>query len=323
MSTHKRTAPGRSGTARSSKAGQPSAFFGGKGLMGRKEKQILSMIATQAFDLQQSLGNLEDNETRDAFRHRIVRETTGKSGLRECVHDDFRPLLSQFQLLAGQDEKALATALRSGRITSKGDPNDTREAREKIAHEITTRLAAHIELHDLEWAQLLEIWSNRSRNEWDLSNSPLQAPGSTPLPWPGLDPKWVNKAMNRKIALADNGGPIRPGYLVTIARHKTRRPDLDLGKDLRAGLAERCTVKQLEELLATLVNRINAKEGIEPRRRADLTDDIARNAGQRSRSAKERRSKKTLAPDPAPAAGTTAADQRAADLFGFLQKPRT
>lgn len=313
MSTHKRAATDRRNSRNPRKGGQSAAFFGGKGTMGKREKAILSIIAGQAFDLQRSLGNLDDTETRDSFRRAQVLDVTGKPGLRECVHDDFRPLLSRFQLLAGQDEKALATAMRTGRITTKGAPGDTREAREKIVHEIRQRLDAHIELADHEWAQLLEIWSNRGKAAW----AQIYAVDGKVIPnidpWPGLDPKWVNKAMNRKIALADNGGPVRHGYIVTLARHKTRRPDLTLGPDLWAGLAERCNIKQLADLLATLVNRINAKEGIE---------DRGRNASQKSTAAKQRRSKKTLAPDPAPPVPSPET-QRASDLFSFLQKPRT
>lgn len=56
-------------------------------------------------------------------------------------------------------------------------------------------------------------------------------------------------------------GEINLGYVVSVTRHKTRRPRLNLGTDLRAGLAERCTLTQLEQIRNTVANRIAAKEG--------------------------------------------------------------
>ena len=58
-----------------------------------------------------------------------------------------------------------------------------------------------------------------------------------------------------------HGGKIGVGYLVYITRQKTRRPDLSLGSDWQAGLAERCTAHQLAQIRNTLLNRIAAAEG--------------------------------------------------------------
>ena len=57
------------------------------------------------------------------------------------------------------------------------------------------------------------------------------------------------------------GGKIGVGYVVAIARHKTRRPDLTLPGDLQAALADRCTVTQLDQIRSTVINRIDAAEG--------------------------------------------------------------
>jgi hypothetical protein len=57
------------------------------------------------------------------------------------------------------------------------------------------------------------------------------------------------------------GGKIGVGYVVAIARHKTRRPDLTLTGDLQAALADRCTVTQLTQIRSTIINRIDAAEG--------------------------------------------------------------
>lgn len=57
------------------------------------------------------------------------------------------------------------------------------------------------------------------------------------------------------------GGKLGIGYVVTIARHKTRRLNLTLNGDLRADLADRCTVAQLQQIRSTVINRIAAAEG--------------------------------------------------------------
>jgi len=59
-----------------------------------------------------------------------------------------------------------------------------------------------------------------------------------------------------------NGGQIGVGYLIYITRQKTRRPDLQLGSDWQAGLAERCTAVQLAQIRNTVINRISAAEGV-------------------------------------------------------------
>jgi hypothetical protein len=58
-----------------------------------------------------------------------------------------------------------------------------------------------------------------------------------------------------------SGGKIGIGYVVTLARHKTRRPDLTLPGDIQASLADRCTVAQLCQIRATIINRIATAEG--------------------------------------------------------------
>jgi hypothetical protein len=58
-----------------------------------------------------------------------------------------------------------------------------------------------------------------------------------------------------------SGGEIGPGYVVAIARHKTRRPDLHLTGDMQAALADRCSVAQLTQIRSTIINRIDAAEG--------------------------------------------------------------
>ncbi len=75
------------------------------------------------------------------------------------------------------------------------------------------------------------------------------------------------------------GGKIGVGYLIYVTRQKTRRPDLSLGQDWQAGLADRCTVTQLEQIRNTIINRIAAAEG--------RGDTSTRNKSQRQKPARD------------------------------------
>lgn len=259
--------------------------FGPSGTMVSKEKQMLAIAAGVAFKHQSSLGRVQPGQTFDEWRHEQVQDTVGKPGLRACTHGDFRPLLAWFQQLAGDDHKAVATQLRTGRVKDHGPDGDTHEARGKIVAEIRGRLAAHILLHDLPWLDLLDRWTAASHSAWTAGEAFLAAPADAipgHSPWPGLAPSFVDKAFARKNHM-EAKGPIREGYLIALVRGKTRRPDLDLGPDIYAGLEQRCTLKQLTDLLSTLVNRINAREG------TGRADD--RNKKQKNPADKTRRSK--------------------------------
>ena len=246
---------------------------------------MLAIAAGVAFKHQTGLGRVEPGQTFDEWRHEQVQDTVGKPGLRACTHGDFRPLLAWFQQLAGLEAESLATRLRTGRVKDHGPADDTHEARGKIVAEIRGRLTAHILLADLTWPELLDRWTAASKSAWSAGDPFLSEPGEAipgQSPWPGLDSKWLAKAMDRKIHM-ETAGPIREGYLIALARGKTSRPDLDLGPDLWLALEQRCTLKQLRDLLSTLVNRINAREGISASGR--------RNRKQASPAEKRRRSK--------------------------------
>ncbi len=84
------------------------------------------------------------------------------------------------------------------------------------------------------------------------------------------------------------GGTINVGYVVHLARQKTRRRDLTLGTDWKSGLAERCTVQQLTQIRDTLINRINAADG--------KGDPATRNKSQKSPATKAAREQKMIDP---------------------------
>lgn len=222
-----------------------------RGNMKPTEIRPLVMAARKAFDIQNSLGNV-DGENFDQWRRRECLETVNKPGLTACNHGDYRPLLAHFQTLAGDDSAALANLLKSGQKTDHADPRDTQEERRKIAYVICTRLAEHMYLAESSIDKLIA----EGEEQWEAN-----FPGET---YPGPHPDWISNVNARKAAIDARGkGPLTPGYLISIVRQKTRRPDLNLGKMWQDGLAERCTVSQLEQILYTVVNRINAVEGIQ------------------------------------------------------------
>lgn len=204
-------------------AAQPK--LGTRGNMKPAEIKPLVIAARKAFDVQTEAGLVDDGETFDSWRHRQCMAAVGKPGITACLHDDFRPLLGHFQTLAGDDGSAFASLMKSGRPTDHAAPGDTHEARRNLAHQIAEALAAHAYLATADPASL------------DADQCA------------------------RRAAIDAKGNSVGVGYLVSIVRQKTRRPDLHLGTEWQAGLADRCTARQLTEIRSTIVNRIAATEG--------------------------------------------------------------
>jgi hypothetical protein len=237
------------------------AWFPGK--MGKREIQPLVMAAREAYDYQSALGNIDPGHTFDAWRRDQVKSKVGRAGLTECSHDDFKPLMGHFQLLAGRDADALASFLSTGPATDTASPGDDLERRRQLAHGIMQILAEHIALADISAADLA---------------------AKTP------DTAEYQKLRARRAAiLAHKDGAIREGYIVHLAKQKTRRPDLTLGRDIQAGLADRCTVDQLAQLRDTLVNRIAVRED-------RPESEAGRNRKRRTTGDQARRSIHELAP---------------------------
>lgn len=255
------------------KASAPKA----RGNLTKAEIMPLVMAARTAFDFQSRLGNVDDQDF-NAWRHAQCMAAVGKSGITACSHDHYRPLMAHFQILAGRDEKAFQNLTTTGQASKQ--EGDTHEARRQLAHLILEKLSDHTTLADKPWPEYLAEWQATEAAAWAF-HFPEE-------PFPGVDPVEARRAYQRREEIAKNGGPIREGYLVYLIRQKTRRPDLHLGKDLPAALADRCTVSQLTQIRDTLVNRIAAKE--------DTGDRHQRNKSQKSRRAKAARSPKNLDP---------------------------
>lgn len=222
-----------------------------RGNMKPAEIKPLVMAARKAFDIQDRAG-LTDGQSFDAWRHVQCMDVVGRPGLTACDHGDFQPLLAHFQTLAGDDAAAFRSHMQSGHPTDHAAPGDTREARRQLVHSIAVHLLSHIHLADASRDQLLA----------DAIGEHHQHQGDRP---------WEDSAgaqafrclMARKDAIEAKGaGPISIGYLIYLVRQKTRRPDLTLGRDWQAGLAERCTVTQLDQIRSTIINRIAAAEGL-------------------------------------------------------------
>lgn len=242
------------------------ATGGARGNMTKAEISPLLFHARKAFDAQLAAGLLDDGETFNTWRHAQVMAAVGKPGLTACSHEDFRPLRAHFFTLAGRDAEAFRDHLTSGPTSDHAAPGDTHEARRQLAHGIAEILTAHLHLAETSIDQLVA----ESAHEWHRLNA---------ADYPGPDPVWLADLAARKAAIdAHERGPITLGYVLHIVRMKTRRPDLTLGHDWQAGLSDRLTLRQLTGLRTTLVNRINALEG--------LGSKATRNKSQRRPSAR-------------------------------------
>jgi DNA-binding transcriptional ArsR family regulator len=204
------------------------------GAMGRKEIQPLVLAAREAFDYQGALGNIDPGVAFDDWRRDQVKQAVGRAGLTDCVHDDFRPLMAHFKLLAGRDGEALESFLATGPATDHAAAGDDHETRRQLAHQIMQILGEHVRLADISAVDLA-----------------AQTPDTA---------LYQTLRARRAAILAHPQGALREGYLVHLARQKTRRPDLRLGTDIEAGLADRCTADQLAQIRNTLVNRIAVRE---------------------------------------------------------------
>lgn len=264
-------------TRPSSRKSGPTAPSAKRGNMKPTEIKPLVMAARKAFDRQADAGLVEDGETFDAWRHRQCMDAVSKPGITACNHDDFRPLLAHFQTLAGDDASAFSNLMKSGKPTDHAAAGDTFEARRQLAHTIAQRLKDHIHLAETSRAELLAeaIGEHHQYQEG--------------LPWEGsASAMEFRQLMDRKDAIEAKGKSINVGYLIWLVRQKTRRPDLQLGKDWQSGLADRCTARQLSEIRSTIINRIAAVEGV--------GSASSRNKSQRSPKAAAARSPRTVAP---------------------------
>lgn len=210
-----------------------------RGNMKPAEIKPLVMAARKAWNRQSELGLTKPGETFDTWRHQQCMDAVGKPGITACHHHDFRPLLAHFQTLSGDDPAAFDSLMITGPARDHSEPGDTHEARRVLAHQIAQAIADHEALAAADPAS--------------------------------LDPA----AATRHAAIAAKGSTVGIGYLVWLARQKTRRPDLTLGSDWQTALADRCTARQLTELRNTIINRIAAVEGTGSTR--------TRNRSQRSR----------------------------------------
>lgn len=221
-----------------------------RGNLKPAEIKPLIMAARKAYDFQRDLGNTDDAQGFDAWRREQCLQAVNRPGITACNHDDFRPLLAHFQTLAGDDGSAFASHMKSGKPTDTAAPGDTHESRRQLAHTIAEILNAHIHLAETS----VDVLLAEAIAELDIFQ-----PGQ---PWetsPG--PAAFRKLIERKNSIAAKA-PLTVGYVVYLVRQKTRRPDLTLGKDWQASLAERCTAAQLVQIRNTIVNRIAAVEGL-------------------------------------------------------------
>ena len=77
------------------------------------QKSVLCQIARLAFD-KLTASNMIIGISLDTWRRGEVERAVGLPGLRACGNDDYRPLCSHFESLAGEDGRALNHLLAAG-----------------------------------------------------------------------------------------------------------------------------------------------------------------------------------------------------------------
>lgn len=161
-----------------------------QGNLQPKSRSSIAFNARLAFDIQESMGNIETGVTFDQWRQDQVMAAVGRPGISACDGHHYRALMVHFLVLANREDEALKFGLKTGRVKDHGDASDTHEAREQWVALIYNDVSAHIALADTAEADVLD----------------------------GDRVTWT--------AIKNNGGPIREGYVAWIAKDKFgfRRP---------------------------------------------------------------------------------------------------
>lgn len=207
-----------------------------RGNISPAEIKPLILEAKAAFAAQVELANIDPATSFDAWRAAEVEKAVpGRRGISELDSDHFNVVMAHFAELAGHDELALEHHIKAGKVKDHGPEGDTHAKRRQLAHVIMQNLCDHIALAEI------SAYDLAAQTEDTAKYQQLQAA--------------------RAAIHAHKSGAIREGFVVFLARQKTKRPTLTLGSDLEAGLADRLDVSQLLQLLATLRNRIATREG--------------------------------------------------------------
>lgn len=141
--TSSATRPGRGGVYRLGPR-QPGA---GKGL-SKLQKARIAQVAKEAFDFQDSLGNLDasaasPSKAFEAWRRSEQLKAVRIASLTECRNEHFRPLLGHFLALAGRDDEAFRYQMKTGRVKDHGPVDDTHENRELWRAKIGEAIVMH------------------------------------------------------------------------------------------------------------------------------------------------------------------------------------
>lgn len=113
------------------------------GIIGPAERSKLAQLSRAAYDHQIRLGTISALETPDTWRREIIAAHYSVPGVSHLPRALWRDAAALFLRLAGRDDEALAYLLKTGRVHDGGDPTDTHEAREALAHNLRAELAAH------------------------------------------------------------------------------------------------------------------------------------------------------------------------------------
>jgi hypothetical protein len=116
-----------------------------QGNLTSKQKQILVMLASEAFKLQNPGISFDD------WRHEQVMDAVQKPGLTACDQEHYSDLMGHFLTAAGRDSEALSWFMKNGR-------NPERQ----LAWKISKALADHTFLAHATAEQVIAVTSSRS-----------------------------------------------------------------------------------------------------------------------------------------------------------------
>jgi hypothetical protein len=240
------------------KAAKPSQQRRGN-LHPQREILPLVMAARAAYDIQIETGNIDASTGFDEWRREQVMQAVGKPGLTALLHQDWRPVMAHFQMLAGKDDAAFQLHMRSGRRSDKGDPRNTHENSDTVFQGIKQALATHAYLARTPVAKIIA----------DKRNA-LQGP---------VPSDWIERIKCRAVSIALHQAAekeiIGEAYTLIVARRKFHTQAATF-----EALRERLNHSQLAGLRITIVNRIAAREGI--------GSTETRNVGQKQAAARRR-----------------------------------
>jgi len=207
----------------------------------KREILPLVMAARAAYNIQIETGNIDASTGFDEWRREQVMQVVGKPGLTALLHQDWRPVMAHFQMLAGKDDAAFALHMRSGRRTDKADARNTHENSDTVFQVIKQALRTHSYLARTPISQIIA-------DKADATQGPVPS-------------SWIESIKLRAVSIALHQAAekdiIGEAYTLIVARRK-----FHVQAATFEALRDRLNHGQLAGLRSTIINRIAAREGV-------------------------------------------------------------